>query len=237
MRLHRFIIENINLGSEKVRVEDKGTIDQIRKVLRLKEGDRIVFCDGTGSEAEIEIEKFEKGHLEGKVIARKMNNNEPPVSVTLFCAVLKKENFEIVCQKATEVGISKIVPVLTSRTVKMNLKTERLEKIIKEASEQSERGIVPKLEDIKKIEEAIEYAKENELNIFFDRSGDRAADVKKTEKKNIGIFIGPEGGWDESEVGMAKSAGFKIVSMGKCNLRAETAAIIGAYLALNVGAL
>lgn len=230
MRLHRFIIENISLENERVRIEDRGAIDQIRKVLRLKERDRIILCDGAGMEAEVEIEKLEKNRLEGKIIARKNNDHEPPVHVTLFCAVLKKENFEIVCQKATEVGISKIIPVATSRTVKTNLKFERLNKIIKEAAEQSERGKVPRLEKIMTFEEAVAYSKENGANIFFDRSGEKISSVLSEKIKNVGIFVGPEGGWGQNEVEMAKNAGLKVVSMGKLNFRAETAAVIGSYI-------
>jgi len=239
MRLHRFI-GNFDFENERIRIEDSEIVKQIRNVLRLRSGDVAILSDGRLNEAEAKIINMEKDYLEMELLKRKRSESEPAVRATLYCSILKKENFEFVAQKATEVGISEIVPVVTARTVKTNLKQERLEKIVKEASEQSERGIVPKLESIMAFSEAIKYASQNHLNLFFDRSGE---DIKKIisnlkikDVKNAGIFIGPEGGWDDFEIETAKSAGFRIVSMGKLNFRAETAAIIGSYLAASIGA-
>lgn len=238
MRLHRFI-GNFDFENERIRIEDSEIVKQIRNVLRLRSGDVAILSDGKLNEAEAKIISMEKDYLEIELLKRKRSESEPAVKATLYCSILKKENFEFIAQKATEVGISKIVPMVTSRTVKTNLKQERLEKIIKEASEQSERGIVPKLENIMAFSEALKYAGENELNLFFDRRGEdvlknMAFDPKNESAKTAGVFIGPEGGWDDGEIKMAKTAGFKIVSMGKLNFRAETAAVIGSYLATKI---
>jgi 16S rRNA (uracil1498-N3)-methyltransferase len=150
------------------------------------------------------------------------------VQVILYCSIIKRENFELMAQKATEVGVKEIVPLLSSRTIKLNIKSERVEKIIKEASEQSGRGKVPELHPPMTFKDALEHAKSNDLNLFFDPSGKIFSPL--TQEKKIGVFIGPEGGWDEDEIGLARAQNFQIVSLGKLVLRAETAAIVASFL-------
>ena len=127
----------------------------------------------------------------------------------------------------------------------MNFKKERLEKIIKEAAEQSGRGVIPVLNetlDFKKAleKESVKSANKNDLNIIFDSTGKPLFKLSTCEVNNlkklarIGIFVGPEGGWTEKELALAKSKNFKIISLGKLTLRAETAAIIASYLAVNL---
>ena len=224
MRLHRFI-RNFDFSDDSFVISDKEIFNQIKNVLRLGAGDKIILGDGKENEALALINKFEKNK----------NKNEPETRATLYCAVLKKENFEIVAEKATEIGIAAIVPLITKRTVKFSFKRNRLEKIIHEAAEQSGRGIVPILGEPKEFKKAVLQAASNDLNVIFDPRGNNFYDVfgpKKT-KQLIGIMIGPEGGWDESEIIFAKENNFKIISMGSLILRAETAAIIASHLILN----
>ena len=148
--------------------------------------------------------------------------------------VLKKENFEWAVQKAVEVGVKEITPIITARTVKLGLNKDRLKKIIKEAAEQSGRGILPKLNEAIIFDEAIKSAKENDLNLFFNIGGKNVQHSMSNISK-IGIFIGPEGGWDEEEIKKAQSSnGFTIVGLGKTILRAETAAVIASYQTVNL---
>ena len=124
------------------------------------------------------------------------------------------------------------MPVLAKRTVKMNLRSDRLEKIIREASEQSGRGIVPRLHSVAGFEAALNHAKENnQVNFFLDVSG-HGIDNSKPTKLQTGVFVGPEGGWDNSEIEKAQEIGFEVVSLSKLILRAETAAILGVYSVL-----
>ena len=234
MRLHRFI-RNFDFSDDSFVISDKEIFNQIKNVLRLGAGDKIILGDGKENEALALINKFEKNKLEVKILEKNKNKNEPETRATLYCAVLKKENFEIVAEKATEIGIAAIVPLITKRTVKFSFKRNRLEKIIHEAAEQSGRGVVPILGEPKEFKKAILQAASNDLNVIFDPRGNNFYDVfgpKKT-KQLIGIMIGPEGGWDESEIIFAKENNFKIISMGSLILRAETAAIIASHLILN----
>ena len=154
MRLHRFIgdfsfeegsASGGNFSKNKLTISDKELVNQIKNVLRLKIGDEIRLDDGKEKSALAEIISITRAGIEVDISEVSENKNELPIYGTLYCSILKRENFELVAQKATEIGIKEIVPIISSRTIKLNLREDRLEKIIKEAAEQSGRGIVPKL--------------------------------------------------------------------------------------------
>lgn len=225
--MHRFILAFEVIG-EKIKVSDPDVVNQVVHVLKLKTGELLVLCDGKNGEAVCEIENIGKQAIGLKIVETRENKNESPVNVTLYCALLKRENFEWVVQKATEVGVKEIVPLITKRTVKLNLRQDRLEKIIKEAAEQSGRGIVPVLHTPMPFDEAVKSAAG--MNVLLDSSGDTLV-TKIHKSKAVNVWIGPEGGWTPEELEQAKNANFSIASLGALTLRAETAAIIASYLA------
>ncbi len=237
MKLHRFILE-FTVSDGWVEIVDAEVVNQMRNVLKLKVGEQVLLClpaqtgDGPIMEVVGEIEVMGSGGIKVKVIKEQENENEPARKVVLYCAILKRENFELVVQKATEIGVAEIVPVITRRTVKLNVKQERLEKIIKEAAEQSGRGVVPNILPPQKFEEQVERVKGQGAHILFDGSGSQLLTTNYS-LPTIGLWIGPEGGWDDSEIVAAKTAGFTIASLGKLTLRAETAAVVAAYLVAN----
>ena len=224
-----FIITKIEKG--KLEISDKEIFHQLKNVLRKRVGNRIILFNGTGIEAEAEIKKFLKDKIEVEVLNIEKPEREPKIFVSLFCSILKKSNFELVVQKATEIGVKEIVPILCKKTVKTGLNFQRLEKIAKEAAEQSKRITLPKIEKVFSFKEAIERAKNFDLKILFDISGKDFSLVKKGAK-SVAIFIGPEGGWDELEIELAKKENFEILNLGKLNLRSETAAIIASFLTI-----
>lgn len=231
MHIHRFIVD-FKIHSGSIEIRDKDFFHQIRNVLKLRRSERIALCSGNKEEGIAEIKNYGKGSVELDIIDIGVNQNEPEKEVILFCSILKKENFELVIQKATEIGIKKIVPIITERTVKLNIRQNRLEKIIKEAGEQSGRGILPVLVEPIEFEKAV-YGAGN-INIFFDISGEKI-EISRIFKdnKSIGIWIGPEGGWTNQELELAKSSDFKVLNLGKLTLRAETAAIVGSYFIIH----
>lgn len=233
MKIHRFV-GNFNLKIGVLKIEDWDLFNQAKNVLKLKAGEKIVLGDGNMNEGTAEILEYGKNFIRVSINEIKTNENEPSQNVVLYCAILKKENFELVAQKATEVGIKEIVPIITERTVKLDIRKDRLEKIIKEAAEQSGRGIVPVLREPIKFQEAFVLAKTYGLNLFFDQSGESFKGLQRLDNKGrIGAWVGPEGGWDSQEVELALKSGFKIINLGELTLRTETAAIIGAYLAIH----
>ncbi|HRY62584.1 MAG TPA: RsmE family RNA methyltransferase [Candidatus Paceibacterota bacterium] len=229
MRLHRFYIKT-DLSGDKITIVDKETINQIKNVFRLRKGDQFMIFNDKKEEVVATIKNISSDELSAEVSKKIKNDSEPQNKVNLYLSILKKENFELVVQKATEVGVSKIIPVISARTVKMNLNIERLQKIAKEAAEQCGRQNIPEISEPIKIREAFEEAAKNGVTLFFDRYGEDISTWKPGFQVNI--FIGAEGGWDEWEVELAKEKGFHIASLGKLTLRGETAAIIATYLAV-----
>lgn len=227
MKIHRFIIPD-NLRTGDLEIYDKEIVGQIKNVLHLKVGEKIMIGNGQGKEALAEITGIGKSSVALKVQSLHENDNEPKNSITLYCSVLKKENFELVVQKATEIGVKRIVAVISERTIKLGLNQERLEKIAKEAAEQSGRGMVPFILGPISFEKAVANASVEGSSFLFDSSGEP---IKETSLNGeIAIFIGPEGGWAEHELSLARSNVMNIMNLGKLTLRAETAAIVASYL-------
>lgn len=230
MRLNRFYTQ-FGPADKNITIESDTLVNQIRNVLRMETGAIIQLFNGQGTEALGLIESIDKKKVEVRVDDVFDSKEMPENLTTLYCAVLKKENFELVVQKATEIGVAEIVPVISERTIKLGLNMERLQKIVVEACEQSGRGFLPKLYEPVNFEKALEMAQGNDVNFYFNFSKTKM--VGKKPVGRMGIFVGPEGGWTEGETEIAKKAGCKIVSLGDNVLRAETAAIVGSYLAVN----
>lgn len=228
----RFFVDfEIKKGIFEIR--ERKFFHQLKNVLRKRVGERIILLNGSGKEGIAEIKKFFRDKVEVKVLEITKSETEPKIFVSLFCSILKRANFEFVVQKATEIGVKEIFPIICKNTVKLGLKMERLKKIAKEAAEQSKRGVLPTISKPIDYLKAIERARNSELKILFDSSGRDFFKIFKKAKK-ISIFVGPEGGWSKEEIELAKSKNFEIVNLGKLNLRAETAATVGSFLAANL---
>ncbi len=238
MKIHKFI-DDFDLSKEILEITG-GIAKQMALVLKLEIGEKVELCDGKGISAIAEIAKIDKKNVNVKIL-KITQNKKSSKEVTLCCAILKKENFELVVQKTTECGISKIVPIISERTIKTGLNMERLQKIAKEASEQSGRTTIPEISEPITFNEALELVKNNS-NILFDSSGenyerisnDKSPSANIAEFSKTNIFIGPEGGWTPKEIKKAKENNFSIATLGSLTLRGETAAIIATYLISNL---
>lgn len=233
MKFHRFI-GNFDFAKDQINISDFEVISRVKNVLRLRAGEHLILSDGKGQDAVAEIIEFTKSFLKVKVLSVQENDKDPERHVILYCSILKRENFELVIQKATEIGVKEIMPLITKKIVKLDVKAGHLEKIIKEAAEKSGRATVPVLRKPTLFEAAMEQAEENDINFFFDFRGQPWKPTSKSQKR-VGIFIGPENGWDESEFKFSMSDAeekFSMVNLGLLTLRSETAAIIASYLVL-----
>lgn len=245
MRLHRFIIFDdfekrftglpvIDEVLRTIDITDQRVVRQVHSVLRLKLGDEFILCDKEGREAHVRIAKISARTLHVRIDSIVQNQIKSDRACILYCAVLKKDSFEWVVQKCTEVGVSHIFPIITKRTVKLSVSLTRLEAIAIEAAEQSGRGFVPLIVEPQTFENAISEAKKKGTIIFCDPSGEvPITQARISKEKIVNIFIGPEGGWDPYELDRARISGAQIVSLGKTILRAETAAIVASYMAVN----
>lgn len=228
MRLHRFIVDGVDLSTAQVVLADFETTNQIRNVLRLGAGDRFVVCDGKGSEATAQVVSAEKTVV-ADLLDRRAVASESAARVTLYCAVLKRENFELVVQKATECGVAAVVPIVSARTVKLGLRIDRLRKIAREAAEQSGRGVVPEVAEPMPLGEAIVHATDNGANVVLE-IGAPPFSSTSSPSSATGLFVGPEGGWDDAEVEQLRAAGYHVAGLGPRVLRAETAAIVATFI-------
>lgn len=222
MRLHRFFIEQKIPESGEFVLVDKDLIHQWQKVFRLKMGDRVIIFDGSGFDHVSEIISLNKDEGVLTVVEKIQNKNIPKKEIHLFQSIIKKDKFEWVTEKGTELGVSYFHPIISERSEKKNINFERARKIIKEASEQSGRGSLPILGELTDLEKSFNN---NFPSIAFHSTGDEFNKNDFEKEKVIGVFIGPEGGWSNKELEFFKEKGIKILSLGKQTLRAETAAI------------
>jgi len=245
MRLHRFYIEHKIRGNSEVVLFDKELIHQFLHVFRFKLGTVIIVFDGLGSEYEAEIISLNRKEVVLKIQTEVFHDLTPVNDsnfVSLYLSVIKKSNFELATEKCTEIGVSEIHPIISDRSEKKDLNLERLNKIVKEASEQSGRLFLPKVLDITDLETAVSQAlQENKFCIAF-HTGDDSCDetvLNSTEGnrhvtvKKVAVFVGPEGGWTEAEMKLFKKNKFKICSLGHNILRAETAAMVAVWEAFH----
>ncbi len=234
MKIHRFITE-YEVKNGEVVMTDTELLHQWKNVLKFKVGEQLVLSTVLGDEALCEIVDMNKKEAVLKVISEDKNTKEADLNknVTLYLAILKKENFEFVAQKATELGVSTIVPVKTDRTVKQNLNFDRLNKIVKEASEQCGRSTIPEIAEIIDFEDAVEYSKDSDYRVFFDSTGTPLSS-RENGSKSVALFIGPEGGYTEKEINWAKENGMEITSISPLTLRGETAAIVAVYIGVSL---
>jgi 16S rRNA (uracil1498-N3)-methyltransferase len=217
--IERFQTKTVTLGLEETR--------HLRDVLRLKETDKVKVFDGEGKEFLCEIEKIEKKETSLKIIEEVCPTApESDLDLTLAVALLKGEKFDVVVQKAVELGVSRLVPLNTKRAdVKLKETEKRLErwrKIALEAAKQSGRASLMRIETPVDFEKFIETAV-GERILFAERNGENFSAVK--ESKKIVAAIGAEGGWEDAEIEAARKNGFQIVTLKGRILRAETAAI------------
>ncbi len=229
-KIHRFITP-VKIEGEMLTVEEMDVVRQVRDILKIKLGESIAICDGQGKEWTIEVQGMSKTEIQGLIIDQFSGTDPIPMDVTLYLSLLKSENFELAVQKAVECGVMRIVPMISRRTIKLNIKLDRIQRIIREAAEQSGRLMLPALSEIQNFDEALRMIKDNqESAIFFDLEAKPLSSLEKISGQKRSILIGPEGGWDEDEIQKIRNAGIPAANLGPFVLRAETAAPIATYL-------
>ena len=229
----RFFVERENI-SENTIIITNTDVAHITRVLRMTEGDSITICDGMGNDYETKISAINDKDVVCDIISKSKSATEPNICVTLFQCLPKASKMEYIIQKTTELGISRIVPCASMRcVVKLDgqkaeaKKQERWQKIAAEAAKQCGRGIIPEVSMPMTIKEVINSAKDYDL-FFVPYECEEQTSIKSVltsidEPKNIAFIIGPEGGFDLSEIDMIKKSGIKTVTLGKRILRTETA--------------
>jgi 16S rRNA (uracil1498-N3)-methyltransferase len=233
MRLHRFYIST-PISQNEFDITDKDLVHQWKNVFRYNVGSQVVLFDGAGADFLCLISSLRNLGATVKVLQKK-----PTVDISqrkniwLCVAILKKDNFDWVVQKATEIGVTNILPVLCEHSEKRKLNIERMQKIATEASEQSGRGDIPIIHTSQTLSEIFQAGKLPQEKVFFDQSGMPFSQYRVgTNQVSFALFVGPEGGFSEKEVSFLRDYNVPAVSLGAQILRAETAAICAAGLFL-----
>lgn len=233
--MYRFFVpvENVSDGEILITGDD---VNHIKNVLRMKPGEKVVVSCGRGTDYFCVIKGIEKENICLIVEKEEQTAAELPVQITLFQALPKKDKMELVIQKAVELGAAQIVPVMTKRCVvrldakKGEKKQSRWQTIAEAAAKQSGRGLLPRIHPVVDFAGALELAKDMDTVLIpYELCEDMGASVRAmeqaTEGNSIGIFIGPEGGFERSEVEQAVSQGAIPISLGRRILRTETAGL------------
>lgn len=236
-RYPRFFTENI---SDTTAVLSGDDAKHAVQVLRMREGDHAVICDGKGTDYLARLAET-GGELLFDLLERSKNEAEPSVHLRLFQAMPKSDKMEFIVQKAVECGACEIIPFFSKRCVsrpdkkQMAKKTERYRRIAYEAAKQCGRGIIPQ------VGEAVEFSTlfdmispENTDILFYECAELPLREAVSEYKTNIDIIIGSEGGFEQSEAAALAEHGFIPVSLGKRILRCETAPVAAISVLMNI---
>ncbi len=203
----------------------------LKSVMRCKVNNIIYLFNNLDGEYESRIISLEKKHFVLKII-KKSKRSERKFDLHLIFTPIKRDKTEYIIQKATELGVSEIFPIITDRTIVRKLNYDRLYLIAKEASELSERISIPKINSLKVLKDVINDWDCNRIILYADETMKERINIELTMKKlkstKGAILIGPEGGFSQSEISFLKSKKFVLpISLGERILRADTAAIVG----------
>ncbi len=240
--MQRFFRPPADFIGDEVIIRDPGFAHRLRHVLRMRPGDEVIFLDGSGIEHQVLLRQMEAECIVGEVLSRRICPTEPHIKVALYQALLKGERFEWLLQKATEVGVSEFVPLLSERCIVLDVrqvseqKVRRWERIIQQAAEQSRRGRLPPLQPLILLGTACEQVQRaGGVALMPWEKAERPLRQVLEERERpfkVAILIGPEGGFSPVEVETAERYGIVPVSLGPRILRAETAGMVAAALVL-----
>ena len=239
--MNRFFIAPDAISETSVIIPDE-TSAQIRKVLRLKEGTVVQFLDNRGWLYESSIHYLDEKHLSAEILEKRPAEGDPRCRISLYIGLTQREKFEWILQKTTEAGVCRIIPMITERSLirkasYISEKTDRWEKILKEASEQCGRGFVPELSNALSFRNAVKTGSAADAALFCweDEKQKNLREILEPlhdSSANISIMIGPEGGFSAEEAALAEENNWSAVTLGKRIYRMETAAIASVILTL-----
>lgn len=236
--MHHFFVKNEQIIENKIYIAGED-YNHAAKVLRLQPGEQVMISDEDGQDYLCEVEAFalsEEPKLQLSVLEKQEKNHELPARVWLFQGLPKSDKLEWIIQKATELGVSDIVPVdMKNCVVRLDekkgvAKQKRWQAIAESAAKQSKRSMVPTVHPVMKFTDAMRMSEQFDVKIlpYENERGIVSmceAIVSFLPGRDIAVLIGPEGGFDHMEVRLAKNRGWTAVSLGKRILRTETAAI------------
>ena len=237
--MYHFFVDSNQAEDEYITIAGED-YNHIKNVLRMKNGDEVLISfrgDEDGSRNKMcAIDSFEEGSVVLKVLDKEAPDNELPCSVTIFQGLPKSDKMELIIQKCVELGAVKIVPVTMKRCImkldekKEDSKLKRWNAISESAAKQSKRSVIPEVSPAMSYKNAVALAAGYDLALVPYENEEGMAATRRLlgsikPGNSIAVFIGPEGGFDEREIELAKSSGLYTITLGKRILRTETAGI------------
>lgn len=235
--MQRFFVEPHQIDEEAHQIHITGSdVNHISNVLRMKSGEELWISDGSKYEYRCTIESFEPDEVLLHIVYSQEPEYELPCRIYLFQGLPKADKMELIIQKAVELGAYEIIPVETKRCVvkldgrKSAKKTARWQQIAESAAKQSKRMLIPNVHEVLTFREALKYAESMDVRLV---PYELARGMQETKEilagielgQSVGIFIGPEGGFEEKEIEAAIEGGAKPITLGRRILRTETAGL------------
>jgi len=239
--MHRFFVRKDNIFDKTIDITGED-VKHIKNVLRLNINDILEICDNEENDYTVKIKSIEKNKIQCEILTKDISRTEPPIDIVLYQGLPKASKMDFIIQKATEIGVKKIVPVITERAIvkikdikKEEAKIARWTRIAEEAAKQSRRGTIPNICSILNFNEMIDVLSEKELVIVpYECEEDTGIKnvLKNSNCNEVHILIGPEGGFEESEIKVLQEIGCKTVTLGPRILRTETAGLVTSTIVL-----
>jgi 16S rRNA (uracil1498-N3)-methyltransferase len=243
--MHRFYATPGDIRDNIITIRGSD-VNHIRNVLRMRKGDKLIICDGQGKDYYCIIDSADTECVMAIINSSAESDRELSSKITLFQGLPKADKMEQIIQKAVELGVYEIIPVMTARSVvrlddkkKEAARLKRWQAIAESAAKQSQRGIIPGIGAVTDFKSALEKAKGMDMAIIpYENERGMKATVAVMDSlascRTIGVFIGPEGGFEEQEISLARELGIIPVSLGRRILRTETAGICALSMMLLV---
>jgi 16S rRNA (uracil1498-N3)-methyltransferase len=213
---------------------------RLARVLRFRPGDEIVLTEGGPADRVVKLDEVTGKSVRGTIVGEVATPAEPRVEVILYQSLIRPNRFDYALEKCTEIGISRFVPVINEHTQVQeesgSSRAERWRRIIVEAAEQCGRGRLPEVDQPRSFADAIRNAPGPKLVPWEDEHTTLLGECLRSFREppaQVSIFIGPEGGYTEDEIGLARHSGATLVTLGKRVLRSETAAAVACGIALH----
>ena len=235
--MHHFFADPSQVAEDTVTITGPD-VNHMKNVLRMKPGEALLVSDGTGNDYQCEIERLEADRAVVRICQAFCSQMELPSRIWLFQGLPKADKLEFIIQKAVELGAEAVVPVATKNAVvrldekKAQSKRKRWQSIAESAAKQPKRSRIPSVETVMSTKEAFGFIKEQGFDLclipYEQAQGMetmKEALAQVSSGQSIAVFIGPEGGFDESEIKLALEHGVRPVSLGKRILRTETAGL------------